>query len=226
MGSRPSLTWRSIVLARGILAVGCGEQVEQNSPETGRIVWRRHRTGVFSVRSAYKVALELGMRQIASSSRPFPALAKGCEQFWRRLWTMGLPPRVRVLTWRFCYDAVPIMENLAKRREGVETGCVLCEAEMEKCPFAPVTWALSNIPWQCLCRWPGSAAAWLSSTVKKLDTEEGARFLTVCWALWQNRNRRRVEGIVSDPQRVIRDAQNFLTQYVEARSRMKLGLLQ
>ncbi|KAK4415219.1 hypothetical protein Salat_2629100 [Sesamum alatum] len=89
-------------------------QTVQVPPGCVRVVWRSGKKGLFTIRSAYGVVMELAVRPLASSSRPFPVLAEGCDSFWGRLWAMGVPPRVRLQTWRFCYEAVPSMDNLAK----------------------------------------------------------------------------------------------------------------
>ncbi|KAL0355849.1 UNVERIFIED_CONTAM: putative mitochondrial protein [Sesamum radiatum] len=81
VGSRPSLTWRSILLARGVLRVGCDANGAYNQSGEPGIVWRPSKKGVFSVKSAYEVVtyLEAGLQ--ASSSRPYHRLAEGVISF-------------------------------------------------------------------------------------------------------------------------------------------------
>ncbi|KAL0451591.1 UNVERIFIED_CONTAM: putative mitochondrial protein, partial [Sesamum latifolium] len=146
VGSRPSLTWRSVLLARGVLRVGCVEHSTPINPGGERVIWKPSKKGLFSVRSAYKVALELDARVSASSSRSFPFLTEGYEKFWQQMWALVVPPRVRVQVWRFCPDAIPTMDNLAKRHRVVDTRCIRCEAvEMIKhvlweCHFPRMVW--------------------------------------------------------------------------------------
>ncbi|KAK4420162.1 hypothetical protein Salat_2429100 [Sesamum alatum] len=162
----------------------------------------------------------------------FPALADGAQQFWQGLWTTFVPPRVRVQAWRFCDEATPTMANLAQKHAGVETHCVLCGAEVETTkhvllegPFARVVWALSHIPWVVLHRWDGDTAGWFSAAIRRLGLKGTPRFLMLCWALWRNRNRRRMEGVVWEPLQVVNDALLLLSQYQEARTKLRLGLL-
>ncbi|KAK4433283.1 hypothetical protein Salat_1090600 [Sesamum alatum] len=127
---------------------------------------------------------------VPSSSRTFPVLAEGCEQFSKWLWAAFVPPRVRVQVWRFCYEAIPTMINLARKHAGVERNCMLCEAEVETtkhvllgCLFARMVWALSHIPWGVLHRWNDGAAGWFSTVLRHLEREGTPCYLMLCWAL-------------------------------------------
>ncbi|KAL0453719.1 UNVERIFIED_CONTAM: putative mitochondrial protein [Sesamum latifolium] len=130
VGSRPSLTWRSILLARGVLRVGCEARTTTINPDDGGVVWKQSKKGLFSA-----------------------------------------PPRVRVQAWRFCHEAIPTMDNLAKRHQGLDSSCALCGVVetikhiLWECHFARMVWALSNIPMGLLDVWTEGTAAWFSSVV-------------------------------------------------------------
>ncbi|KAK4426547.1 hypothetical protein Salat_1423300 [Sesamum alatum] len=82
-------------------------------------------------------------------------------------------------------------------------------------PFACVTCALSNLPWQHLNNWTEGAEAWFSATFQQIGNANGSCFLMISWALWGNKNRRRMKGVVQDPQGVVWDALCLLQQYVD-----------
>ncbi|KAL0395456.1 UNVERIFIED_CONTAM: putative mitochondrial protein [Sesamum latifolium] len=75
-GSRSSLTWRSVLLARRVLMVGCEERVADDHPGESVIGWCPSKKGVFSVKSAYDVAQSLDAQLRASPSRPYPSLVE------------------------------------------------------------------------------------------------------------------------------------------------------
>ncbi|KAL0430743.1 UNVERIFIED_CONTAM: hypothetical protein Sradi_0700300 [Sesamum radiatum] len=194
------------------------------------VIWKPSNKGLFSVRSAYDVAVELDARGSASSSQPFPFLAEGCENFWQQMWALVVPPRVRVQAWRFCYEAIPTMDNIAKCHPGVETHCVLCGAVetikhvLWECHFARMVWALSNIPRGQLDVWTEGTTAWISDIIHKLDRKDGSCFATICWALWMNRNKKRMKGIDQSPLIVVRDVSDLSFHYQEVRTKIKLGI--
>ncbi|KAK4428034.1 putative ribonuclease H protein [Sesamum alatum] len=53
------------------------------------------------------------------------------KDFWRSLWGMKIPPRVRIFIWRACNGAFPTLEKLARRRIEIETQCPFCVEPVE-----------------------------------------------------------------------------------------------
>ncbi|KAK4413927.1 hypothetical protein Salat_2805500 [Sesamum alatum] len=112
------------------------------------------------------------------------------------------------------------MTNLAQKHPGVEMKCRFCEAVVEtkkhvllECPFTRMVWALSHISWEVVNSWTEDAADWFSNVLSRLERDATPRFLMLCWALWRNRNRRMMEGVIWEPLRVVNDAQLLLVQY-------------
>ncbi|KAK4417134.1 hypothetical protein Salat_2538900 [Sesamum alatum] len=181
------------------------------------------------VRSAYRAIMEVGDLSIASSSVVRPTIVDGWVQFWRRFWSVPVPPRVRLQVWRFCHDAVPTLANLQRRRPEIDQVCVHCGANVDsakhillECPFTKIVWALSNIPWHVLAIWPGETSEWMFGVFQQLSKEDQARFFTICWALWQQRNKVLMEGKSLEPIKVVEHANDFLSSYQDARRRQVL----
>ena len=87
-----------------------------------RQVWAKTSNGFFSVRSAYKLALELDSnREIGSC---FDGSNIRC--FWKRLWSIQIPHKVRHFAWRAACDILPTKENLVRRKVMVDSGCEEC----------------------------------------------------------------------------------------------------
>ncbi|KAL0357982.1 UNVERIFIED_CONTAM: putative mitochondrial protein [Sesamum calycinum] len=73
-GSRPSLTWRSLLATKEILREGCGVQNEEDAQDGTQFIWKQGSKGLFSVKSAYELVTELEARTEASTSGSYPRL--------------------------------------------------------------------------------------------------------------------------------------------------------
>ncbi|KAK4417127.1 hypothetical protein Salat_2538200 [Sesamum alatum] len=158
------------------------------------MTWRPSKNGRFSVKSAYALLLDIEA------------------------------------PWRICRGAVPTLDNLARCCCDVDTRCAICDAEMEsmrrvflECHFARVVWAISGLPQRMVAGWGTSAADWMSQALAQGDIQEQGCFLVVCWGLWRHRNKRLIEGAVQEPQEVLQGAVLFLSKYLEARQKLKVG---
>jgi hypothetical protein len=83
--------------------------------------WFPHKRGMFTVKSAYRLALNRVMMQQdrgATSVRP-----DGEQPSWKLIWQCLVPPKVRTLGWKICRNALATQLNL--RRRGM-VACGLC----------------------------------------------------------------------------------------------------
>ncbi|KAK4426792.1 hypothetical protein Salat_1447900 [Sesamum alatum] len=184
-----------------------------NGQQLNTLVWKPSRNGKFSVKSAYKLVVDLEDQRTTSSSRSWSVVGGESGVFWRKVWSACVPPRVKVMAWRFCFEVVPSSANLVRRNAGVFEGCVRCGAGSEsilhilfECEFTRVVWALSNIPWRVLANQSEKVAVWFGRLSTSVDKEEFEWFLTICWALWHSRNKFVMEGKASGTNCVVQDA--------------------
>lgn len=66
------------------------------------IIWHLNKKGSFTVKSAYRLAMEVNCSQEASQS---DISKSGCE--WKSLWSLGVQPRIKVCTWKIVNDNIP-----------------------------------------------------------------------------------------------------------------------
>lgn len=65
-----------------------------------KLIWTETSNGLFTVRSAYKLAMEIyGNSGGASSSNN-----SNLRCFWKKLWRLPAPHKVRYFLWRACRD--------------------------------------------------------------------------------------------------------------------------
>jgi hypothetical protein len=76
------------------------------------VAWHYEKSGLFSVRSAYKLALDSEMAERAherSSSRP-----SGDRSMFKEIWSAKVPPKVRVFAWRLAQEGIATDSNRKK----------------------------------------------------------------------------------------------------------------
>ena len=156
-------------------------------------IWAETSNGLFLVRSAYKVAMDLSKPiEFASSSD-----GDSMRQFWKKLWKIQVPHKIRHFIWRAACDILPTKVNIVHRHVILEGGCEKCGDNLEsllhlcrECPKACETWMLFQnfndfafVQFRCFMDF-------LWFILMKVDwlCEDQAVAITILWALWTNRN--------------------------------------
>jgi hypothetical protein len=73
------------------------------------LAWHLEHTGVFTVQSAYKIALEedqAEMRQTSLSTR-----LDGGQPLYKEIWSANVPPKVWVFAWRLTQEGLATNNN-------------------------------------------------------------------------------------------------------------------
>ena len=104
----------------------CGIALCANLPEDKQ-VWALTNNGLFSIRSAYKLAIEI---------RPDAQVGSGSDgshlrRFWRSIWSCNIPHKICHFAWRACRDMLPTKENLARRKVLLDSCCDECKLAEE-----------------------------------------------------------------------------------------------
>ncbi|KAL0374642.1 UNVERIFIED_CONTAM: putative mitochondrial protein [Sesamum radiatum] len=125
------------------------------------LVWHYSRNGLFSVRSAYHLALSL-------ANHAGPSQDSWNRGLWRSVWQANIPNKTKVFLWRAIRNILPSAGNLQKRRMLESSVCPMCEVETETpihsflhCTFARQVWALSCLRWQDIASTELSFESWL-----------------------------------------------------------------
>ena len=100
-------------------------------------IWAETSNGLFSVRSAYKVAMDLSKHIESASSSDGDSM----RQFWKKFWKIKVPHKIRHFIWRVARDILPTKANLVHRHVILEGGCEECDDNLE---------SLLHLCWECL----------------------------------------------------------------------------
>ena len=184
-------------------------------------VWAATPNGLFSVRSAYKLALELEKDEVAGSSSDGSHL----RRFWKRLWSCQIPHKIRHFAWTAARDILPTKANLVARKILVDGNCEECGLCAKsfyllfwECSKARDTWAhspflssLSAVPFRSLFYF-----LWYIILEADWSMEDIGLAITIAWALWYNKN----EVIHGKPRKaglkLVDWCKNYLDEYWSA----------
>jgi hypothetical protein len=73
------------------------------------LVWCGKRSGRYSVRSAYRMLVAA-----ESDGQPGCLPMGGWQNFWKCIWSVQAPSKIRVFLWRVCNNALPTLVNLLR----------------------------------------------------------------------------------------------------------------
>ena len=155
------------------------------------IIWIGNKRGVFSVRSAYYVAL-----QVVEKSEASGCSSGDCRtRLWKKVWQLHLPAKIRIFAWKACLDGLPTKLNLAKRGVMVEAACPLCLKASEI--TSHVLFYCDKI-WEVWWNWHDCPITLLEGNLCLVDValkilDAGSPgdleiLFTTAWAIWFNRN--------------------------------------
>jgi hypothetical protein len=95
--------------------------------EEGFIAGHYEKSGMFTVHSAYKLALQIHQvdhRQVGSSTNP-----DGSRALYKEVWSAKVPPKVRIFAWRLLHDGLATQCNRMKCTLTDDATCLVCGTE-------------------------------------------------------------------------------------------------
>ncbi|KAK4387778.1 putative mitochondrial protein [Sesamum angolense] len=176
------------------------------------LVWHYSKNGIFSVRSAYHLALSMSVKA-SSSGTGWPL------QLWHKVWQAPAPNKVKLFIWRAIRNILP-RQAICRGAFLMTISHALFESVSEgpihtffHCAFARQVWALSNVRWHILDSSPLSMEEWITDLSAKLSSTEFAFVTMVCWTIWWTRNLKLANKEFLLPLQVIEFAHNYLTAF-------------
>lgn len=90
-----------------------------------RVMWYFSTSDVFTVRMAYH-AIRPHWGEVVSMGS-----SSNHQVFWNKLWSLVVPPRIKMFLLRLCVHALPMKVALSKRISNLELKCEFCGAFQE-----------------------------------------------------------------------------------------------
>lgn len=117
--------------------------------------WKLDPNGKYSVRSGYRLGIGVGVSYANLSN------SEVSQNWWRFLWAMSIPPKIRLFWWRAVHDFIPTGFNLHRNHVPVSGWCHLCifledttSHALFFCPAMKTFWKQSGI-WSILKHFKG-----------------------------------------------------------------------
>ena len=171
----------------------CSIALSANLP-ADKQVWAPTHNGIFTVRSAYQLAMEVSSAESVGGMSDTSQL----RRFWKYLWSCNIPHKIRHFAWRACKEVLPTKENLVRRKVLLDGACDECNLEVEslahlfwRCQHASEIWRTSNLFQGSLVHQFGSFMdiLWFVVMIAKWDRNNVEKLIVIAWALWSNRNK-------------------------------------
>ncbi|KAA3485159.1 reverse transcriptase [Gossypium australe] len=176
------------------------------------LVWRYDNKGIYTVKSGYRVLITSRSQTISNTMDDTGKY----KSFYKQLWELQLPSKIKVHMWRLIKNYIPHLCNLHKRKLTTEVVCPLCKAGPEdanhlmwSCDFVRRLWKLLDL-YAGLGNSTSEGKDQLVSIFTAM-TDEKRKLLSISlWAIWFMRNKLIHEGRKFSMQETVR----FIQRYV------------
>ncbi|XP_052877214.1 uncharacterized protein LOC128283847 [Gossypium arboreum] len=145
-------------------------------------VWKGELSGKYSVCSAYKLLQDAN-------------LGSETKEFYRKLWSLKLSPKIAVTIWRISWDFIPNLANLRYRRVATNDRCPRCCSWTENslhifrdCPTTIEVWQFIHLAWIMNNR-SQNLWEWLTWVFKGGTDDQSRLFCYALWLIWFSRNK-------------------------------------
>jgi ribonuclease HI len=156
--------------------------------------WHYERSGIFSVKSAYRLAYNLnhGIRWNAGgSTRP-----DNSRNLWKPIWSANVPGKVKIFGWRAACDNLATKKNKFRRTLETDSTCSLCGMAEENSHHAIVDCSEPRALRSALRRhwdlpressFAYSGPDWLQLLLANCNKNQRDKILLLLWRSWHLR---------------------------------------
>ena len=109
-----------------------------SSSQVDTLIWPFNPSSQYSVKSSYKFLQECAKNSHASAQE---------SAFWKKVWGLEVPSKVKNFVWRACREALPTRKNLQRRKIVPDGLCDLCKAREEECSHALFFRSVVQVIW-------------------------------------------------------------------------------
>ena len=141
------------------------------------------------------------------------------RRFWKKVWSLPIPHKVRHFCWHACHDTLPTKVKLLRRNVIAKSLCVCCLESAETnghifwgCSTTQAAWATSKLN---LLPPDANIVTFQDLLWHELMTNDAggikcSKLVMIAWKLWCNRNEIYHRGEAKNELEVARSAASYL----------------
>jgi len=155
-----------------------------------KLIWHFTSNGTFSVKSAYHL-----LRSLKRGDKPSSSTGT-CQHFWKAIWTLDVPPRVKLFGWKVRVGGLATKDNIARRISNFKVSCDICghledsdTHALFDCPLAMEIWRESEFEKNLWRGRPLVAVDRLLMVAKLVERSRLGEYLAIMWEVCNERNR-------------------------------------
>uniref|UniRef100_A0A803PV25 Reverse transcriptase domain-containing protein n=1 Tax=Cannabis sativa TaxID=3483 RepID=A0A803PV25_CANSA len=189
-----------------------------------KILWHYSKDGEYSVRSGYRMAAALEVRDIQSNT-------EATNRWWRQLWKLKIPPKVKHFVWKMAHSWIPTNSALAHRKVQIEPYCTRCSSgayenvfhALWSCRVNCDVWKISGFSSKIKRQGKEDVLAFLMRMSSSLAKEDFEYFLVLTWNLWYIRNSVNHGGHKPVAAAIVEWCSKFLAEFRDSNVSQKAG---
>ncbi|KAA3490037.1 reverse transcriptase [Gossypium australe] len=176
------------------------------------LVWKHDGSGVYTVKSGYRVLATSGdLNNILSSNED------DYNNFYKSLRPLNIPEKIKIHVWRLFNNLLPHRSNLVKQMLAAEYVCPLCGIELEDSNHLMWSCSILKSVWSHLhVRIPALEESWddkqcFAQMFSTAEEQQRCIIALSLWNLWHRRNILIHEGV----QFCLQDVLGFIQGYAQ-----------
>ena len=121
---------------------------------------------------------------------------QGLCWFWKKIWKLAIPRKIKHFLWRAYHESLPTFFNLYWRKINSNPYCVICKQDEDmtihalwQCPLARNTWALVQGRVQKIPNQAEEFLGFMQWIFRNFTLDALAEWAVVAWSIWNARNK-------------------------------------
>uniref|UniRef100_A0A803QM21 Reverse transcriptase zinc-binding domain-containing protein n=1 Tax=Cannabis sativa TaxID=3483 RepID=A0A803QM21_CANSA len=176
------------------------------------LIWGFHPSGIITVKYAYHLASSLASADVPSSSIPNPY-----QHWWKKLWSLSVPPKIKNFIWKAFHHILPCALNLFLKRILPHPNCSICGNNAEFVthaligfPKAKTIWKSSRFKQFYLVYHQNDIKEFFIQELHNIPKQDFPVFIAFVWHIWNTRN-----SILFNKSGIPNNVEEFVITYLQ-----------